>query len=401
MNDYLAPNQSCIKPLLKPKSKAGAGGASEAEEAPKPNTGTRMKVELEFNASDAADMRFPGLQAASSGAASALPTEIVPGGHFSQIKTDPLKKTASVSLNDCLACSGCVTSAETVLITQQSTQELLNVLEANAAAAVMADDPTAAAAAAAATTTEVSASSSAAASDAAPLPVPIHRTVVVSISPQSLVALAHEWGLTALQCAKRLNTFFTQQLKCAAFIDTTPALDIALLEAREEFVARFKHAQDKIGAPATAIATSSAAPSNTISPSASSPLPILASECPGWICYCEKTQSVDVLSHVSSVKSAQAILGSILKQQWAPAQSPPVLPQHVFHTTVMPCYDKKLEVRGAPTTQDSTPRMRAQQQTMTHAPFGVFVVVASLFFCRRLAMISSYSSSPRARQTVC
>lgn len=36
-----------------------------------------------------------------------------------------------VSLNDCLACSGCVTSAETVLITQQSHEELRKVLEAN------------------------------------------------------------------------------------------------------------------------------------------------------------------------------------------------------------------------------------------------------------------------------
>lgn len=38
---------------------------------------------------------------------------------------------ARVSLDDCLACSGCVTSAETVLITQQSHEELRKVLEAN------------------------------------------------------------------------------------------------------------------------------------------------------------------------------------------------------------------------------------------------------------------------------
>lgn len=36
-----------------------------------------------------------------------------------------------MSLNDCLACSGCVTSAETVLITQQSHEELQKVLDAN------------------------------------------------------------------------------------------------------------------------------------------------------------------------------------------------------------------------------------------------------------------------------
>ncbi len=38
---------------------------------------------------------------------------------------------AKISLDDCLACSGCVTSAETVLIGQQSSNELLKVMEKN------------------------------------------------------------------------------------------------------------------------------------------------------------------------------------------------------------------------------------------------------------------------------
>jgi iron only hydrogenase large subunit-like protein len=38
---------------------------------------------------------------------------------------------AKISLDDCLACSGCVTSAETVLINQQSIDELFKVIEKN------------------------------------------------------------------------------------------------------------------------------------------------------------------------------------------------------------------------------------------------------------------------------
>jgi len=34
----------------------------------------------------------------------------------------------SVTLNDCLACSGCITSAETVLISAQSKEEFLRQL---------------------------------------------------------------------------------------------------------------------------------------------------------------------------------------------------------------------------------------------------------------------------------
>ena len=38
---------------------------------------------------------------------------------------------AKITLNDCLACSGCITSAESVLITQQSQDELYRILQAN------------------------------------------------------------------------------------------------------------------------------------------------------------------------------------------------------------------------------------------------------------------------------
>lgn len=38
---------------------------------------------------------------------------------------------AKITLNDCLACSGCITSAESVLITQQSHEEIYGVLRNN------------------------------------------------------------------------------------------------------------------------------------------------------------------------------------------------------------------------------------------------------------------------------
>jgi iron only hydrogenase large subunit-like protein len=41
---------------------------------------------------------------------------------------------AQITLNDCLACSGCITSAEHILITQQSLEELYRVFRENQAA---------------------------------------------------------------------------------------------------------------------------------------------------------------------------------------------------------------------------------------------------------------------------
>lgn len=49
---------------------------------------------------------------------------------------------AKISLDDCLACSGCVTSAETVLITQQSHEELRKVLGANKVSGGLSSDAT-------------------------------------------------------------------------------------------------------------------------------------------------------------------------------------------------------------------------------------------------------------------
>lgn len=45
------------------------------------------------------------------------------------------------------------------------------------------------------------------------------------------------------------------------------------------------------------------------------PLPVLASACPGWVCYAEKAQG-DLLPLMSGVRSSQAIAGGLVKQYW-------------------------------------------------------------------------------------
>lgn len=43
---------------------------------------------------------------------------------------------------------------------------------------------------------------------------------------------------------------------------------------------------------------------------------MLASACPGWVCYAEKTHGQLVLPHIASAKSPQAIMGSLVKRVW-------------------------------------------------------------------------------------
>merc|ERR1719210_3290232 len=52
-------------------------------------------------------------------------------GAYKNNRGQTLEK-AKITLEDCLACSGCVTSAETVLITEQSQEQLMKLLELKA-----------------------------------------------------------------------------------------------------------------------------------------------------------------------------------------------------------------------------------------------------------------------------
>lgn len=109
-----------------------------------------------------------------------------------------------VTLHDCLACSGCVTSAEAVLLEHQSAGEFLGRLARPGAA------------------------------------------VVVSVSPQSRSALAALHGLPPAAAQGKLAAFL-RALGVRAVLDASAGRDLALLEAGAEFVARYRAARG--GAP--------------------------------------------------------------------------------------------------------------------------------------------------------
>lgn len=75
--------------------------------------------------------------------------------------------------------------------------------------------------------------------------------------------------------------------------------------------------------------------------SISKPLPFLTSNCPGWICYAEKTQTTKLLQHISTIKSPQQIIANLLKTFLATNFN--ISARDIYHVSVAPCYDKKLE----------------------------------------------------------
>ncbi|KAM6155540.1 cytosolic iron-sulfur assembly component 3 isoform 1-T1 [Rhynchocyon petersi] len=238
LDDFIGPSQDCIKPI-KVEKKAGSGVA---------------KIHIEDDGSY--------VQVSQDGGTRKL-------------------ERAKISLNDCLACSGCITSAESVLITQQSHEELRKVLRANKAGGPSSQ-----------------------------------KLVVVSVSPQSVASLAARFQLNPTDTARKLTSFF-KKLGVHFVFDTAFSRNFSLIESQHEFLQRFR--------------------SRTNGGQA---LPLLTSACPGWICYAEKTHS-HVLPHLSTARSPQQVMGVLVKDFFAQQQHLP--PDQLYHVTVMPCYDKKLE----------------------------------------------------------
>nr|XP_043610466.1 protein NAR1 isoform X2 [Erigeron canadensis] len=191
------------------------------------------------------------------------------------LQADPVK----ISLKDCLACSGCITSAETVMLEKQSLDEFLSNINKG-------------------------------------------KTVIVSLSPQSRTSIAVHYGLSPVQVFRKLTTLF-KSLGVKAVFDTSCSRDLSLIESCNEFVSRYKqsHVHDM--------------------KESTSYLPMISSACPGWICYAEKTLGSYVLPYISSVKSPQQSIGAIIKHHLC--QKLGLRPCDIYHVTVMPCYDKKLE----------------------------------------------------------
>mmetsp|Transcript_48208 Transcript_48208/g.90292 ORF Transcript_48208/g.90292 Transcript_48208/m.90292 type:complete len:592 (-) Transcript_48208:51-1826(-) len=287
LDDFLAPSQDCVKPLIEATGGGGPAklGATDARGPP-----------------PAPEVQRPNLIRSKKS------------------KSDPKAEIGQVTLSDCLACSGCVTSAETVLLQQQSGEEFLK----RAAEAAI---------------------------------------TVVSVSGEVRTSIASHWGEAPLTTIQKLTSAL-QQLGATYVLESSASEAMALLEGKAEFIRRFRGAcRDQS--------------------STQSQLPLLTSHCPGWTCYAEKVVDPSVLPHLIPIRPPQQIQGRLVKTclleahnrkrlyRWWRARSPlfaaeswwwlhshlegngvagkvatgcsPLSPQDVYHVSVQPCFDRKIE----------------------------------------------------------
>jgi len=148
-----------------------------------------------------------------------------------------------------------------------------------------------------------------------------NKTVVIQYAPAISVSLAEEFGI---ETGKDINGIMNAALRKIGFdkvFDTSFSADLTIMEESHELIERIT----KNGV-----------------------LPLITSCCPAWIKYAEEFIP-EVIPNISSCKSPQQMLGSIIKTYFAERED--LNPKEIYSVSIMPCTAKKFE---------------AQREEMTH-----------------------------------
>jgi iron only hydrogenase large subunit-like protein len=218
----------------------------------------------------------------------------------SNVDAKPME-IAKVSITDCLACSGCITSAETVLVEQHSLKSLQEKLS-----------------------------------------LPSIQTVVVTVSPASWADALRHLQLSEISLVKeKLTTLLNRLCNASIVLDGWAPLQWSLNEAAHEFCHVYSCNSSAF---ASTSASSSITPftenksqipqDRTLmndSTKNETTLPLLSSSCPAVVCLIEKNHH-SAIQHLATTKSPLAMAGLIMGSDAS-----------CFHIGIMPCHDKKLE----------------------------------------------------------
>ncbi|GMR41237.1 hypothetical protein PMAYCL1PPCAC_11432, partial [Pristionchus mayeri] len=215
------------------------------------------------------------------------------GVHTKKPKSDKPSVKISISLADCLACAGCVTSAETVLIEEQSVQRAIEGLRAS-------------------------------------------KLGVVTVSPSSLSSICAARGWSMEEGAKRLTDYFRAK-GAQVVLDANVVQSLALRECWEEMKERMEE-REKGGA------------SRPLVVSACPGFVCYAEKSHGALL-------LPLMSRIKSYQGVAGLLVKEYLPRLIAVnkEGPSLSPSDIYHVAVMPCFDRKLEAsRPENTTADGT-----------------------------------------------
>ncbi|MBN1157167.1 (2Fe-2S)-binding protein, partial [Candidatus Woesearchaeota archaeon] len=140
------------------------------------------------------------------------------------------------------------------------------------------------------------------------------KYLIVQTAPSIRAALGECFGMPAGTAVTGKMVTALKQIGFDKVFDTDIAADITILEEATEFVKRFKEKKD---------------------------LPLITTCCPAWIKFGEQYY-YEQLNHMSSCRSPQAILASLVKTYYA--EKIGKNPEDIILVDIMPCTAKKFEI---------------------------------------------------------
>lgn len=309
VDDYLAPSQACVNPMF----------AESTNETPQ-----QTKDDNAYSEREAVVIprkrrvrRRPNGKNISNNAASMIP------------QTPVTSTPAKVSMADCLACSGCLTTAETVLVEQHSLDRLrewvMQSLENEKPRVVFTVSP---------------------ASWADLLRILLGGGAVNTPMEEQESEVNH-------MLQRQLAWFLYQHCGACIVLDGSLPLQWSLHEAALEFCRSYRETKNsntgthRTSTPAPSLAISSTRfqqmdgtitthSDATAHTTKSAHYPLVTSSCPALVCLVEKSCPAAV-PHLQSTTSPMASVGAYLHQQNTQPS------QRWRHVAIMPCHDKKLE----------------------------------------------------------
>jgi NADH-quinone oxidoreductase subunit G len=139
---------------------------------------------------------------------------------------------------------------------------------------------------------------------------------VVQIAPSVRVALGEEFGLKPGDISTKKIYAALRRIGFKYVFDTNFSADLTIMEEGTELIGRLLKGKGEI--------------------------PIFTSCCPAWVDYAEKNCH-DLLPNLSTAKSPQQMMGSLIKTYWA--QKAGIDPSKVYSVSIMPCTAKKYECK--------------------------------------------------------
>ncbi len=140
------------------------------------------------------------------------------------------------------------------------------------------------------------------------------KTIVVQFAPSIRVSIGEELGLPYGAAATNQLAAGLRSLGFNFVFDTASAADFTTFEEAAEGVERIKNGKN---------------------------LPMFTSCCPSWVNYLEFYRP-DLVSHLSTARSPEIMMGGIIKTYWAKRMK--INPKDIISVSVMPCTSKKYEI---------------------------------------------------------